>query len=288
MARLKLKWAYGFADDVTAFAAPTVLNGTLFVGSAGGVVQALDAKTGCLHWTFQANGPVRTAFWPWPMDRTIRFCLAIRSAGSIRWTQKRAGALEAPRGRARGHAADGHSRRARWSGLCARGFLGRNALDRSKLRVLHVSRQCHCASREGWISGLEDLHGRSAEENRHQQRRHAAIRTFRRGVWSSPTIDAKRGVMYVTTGDNYSFPDSPTSDAVMALNLKTGKIRVDPADLLRKTCSRPPAGTAARIARPKKVPITISVLPRCCCMLAGGKDVVVAGQKSGMVYGSRS
>ena len=46
---LKLKWALGFPGDVTAFAASTVLNGTLFVGSAGGAVQAVDAKTGCLH-----------------------------------------------------------------------------------------------------------------------------------------------------------------------------------------------------------------------------------------------
>ena len=59
--RLELKWAYGFAGDIIAFAAPTVVNGTLFVGSAGGAVQALDAKSGCLHWRFQANGPVRTA-----------------------------------------------------------------------------------------------------------------------------------------------------------------------------------------------------------------------------------
>jgi len=40
VSRLQLKWAFGFAGDVTAFAAPTVLNGTLFVGSAGGAVQA--------------------------------------------------------------------------------------------------------------------------------------------------------------------------------------------------------------------------------------------------------
>jgi polyvinyl alcohol dehydrogenase (cytochrome) len=59
--RLELKWAYGFSGDVTAFAAPTILSGTVFVGSAGGIVQALDAKTGCLYWLFQANGPVRTA-----------------------------------------------------------------------------------------------------------------------------------------------------------------------------------------------------------------------------------
>src|SRR4029077_15093835 len=36
--RLKLKWAIGFPGDVTAFAAPTVVNGTVFVGSASGAV----------------------------------------------------------------------------------------------------------------------------------------------------------------------------------------------------------------------------------------------------------
>ena len=44
--RLTLKWAFGFPGDVTAFAAPTILNGTMFVGSAGGAVQALDSKSG--------------------------------------------------------------------------------------------------------------------------------------------------------------------------------------------------------------------------------------------------
>ena len=56
--QLKLKWAFGFSGDVTAFAAPTILNGVLYVGSAAGVVHAMDAKSGCLLWVFQANGPV--------------------------------------------------------------------------------------------------------------------------------------------------------------------------------------------------------------------------------------
>jgi polyvinyl alcohol dehydrogenase (cytochrome) len=58
---LKLKWAFGFDRDITAFAAPTVRNGVLFVGSASGVIYAMNAKRGCLYWTFQADGPVRAA-----------------------------------------------------------------------------------------------------------------------------------------------------------------------------------------------------------------------------------
>src|SRR5262249_45991519 len=58
---LKLVWAFGFDGDVTAFSQPTVIDDQVFVGSAGGVIHALRAGTGCLQWTFQANGPVRSS-----------------------------------------------------------------------------------------------------------------------------------------------------------------------------------------------------------------------------------
>jgi len=32
-------------------------------------------------------------------------------------------------------------------------------------------------------------------------------------VWASPTVDAKRRLLYVATGDSYTFPAAPTSDA---------------------------------------------------------------------------
>ena len=58
---LKLKWAFGFRGDIIAFGALTIRSGTLFTGSASGTIYAMNAKTGCLYWTFQANGPVRSA-----------------------------------------------------------------------------------------------------------------------------------------------------------------------------------------------------------------------------------
>ena len=59
--RLKLKWALGFPDASAAWAPPTVAGGRLYVGSQNGTVYALDAKTGCIHWTYSAAGGVRTA-----------------------------------------------------------------------------------------------------------------------------------------------------------------------------------------------------------------------------------
>src|SRR6267142_2156595 len=68
--RLKLKWAYGFEGDVNAIGAITVVGRYLFVGSAGGAVQALDAASGCVHWIFQADGPVRSAIRVVPFDKS--------------------------------------------------------------------------------------------------------------------------------------------------------------------------------------------------------------------------
>src|SRR5437763_15293726 len=42
-------------------------------------------------------------------------------------------------------------------------------------------------------------------------------------IWSSPTADLKRHVIYVVTGNNYSAPETTTSDAVMEMDMTTGK-----------------------------------------------------------------
>jgi len=44
------------------------------------------------------------------------------------------------------------------------------------------------------------------------------------GVWSAPTIDPARNVLYVGTGNAYSSPVAATTDAVMAIALDTGRM----------------------------------------------------------------
>src|SRR5262249_44274510 len=44
-------------------------------------------------------------------------------------------------------------------------------------------------------------------------------------VWSTPTYDRKLGLLFVTTGQNFSDPATSTSDAVVALDARTGAIR---------------------------------------------------------------
>src|SRR5580704_6281184 len=59
--QLQLKWAFGFPDTVTAYGQPTVVGGRVFTGSNDGTVYALDARSGCLYWTYQAKAMVRNA-----------------------------------------------------------------------------------------------------------------------------------------------------------------------------------------------------------------------------------
>ena len=58
---LKLKWAFGFPGATRAVAQPTIIGGRVFVGSQGGKVYSLDAKSGCTYWEFDAGAPVRSA-----------------------------------------------------------------------------------------------------------------------------------------------------------------------------------------------------------------------------------
>jgi polyvinyl alcohol dehydrogenase (cytochrome) len=59
--RLKLKWAFGYPGGLSAFGQPTVVAGRVFVGTDTGYVYSLDAKTGCVFWSYPAKAGVRNA-----------------------------------------------------------------------------------------------------------------------------------------------------------------------------------------------------------------------------------
>jgi polyvinyl alcohol dehydrogenase (cytochrome) len=93
-------------------------------------------------------------------------------------------------------------------------------------------------------------------------------------------VDAKRGVLYVATGDNYTHPATDMSDAILALELKTGRIvwtqQTLANDVFNAMCTKgaPDCGPDYDFAAP-------AILVRA----PNGKDMLLAGQKSGMVFG---
>jgi polyvinyl alcohol dehydrogenase (cytochrome) len=283
--RLKLKWALGFPGDVTAFAAPTVLNGTLFVGSASGAVEAVDARTGCTHWVFQANGPVRAAILPVSSGSATTLVFT----DLIGWGY----ALEAKTGRLIWKKRIDEHEAARLTGSAVElnGMVYVPAASWEETRSLNPEYAC-CTFR-GSVTALRARDGsvvwktytidRAAQKTGVNSAGGQRWGPSGAPVWSSPTIDAKRGVLYVATGDNYSDLATLTSDAVMALDLKTGKIawstQVTANDAYTSACRS--KGVNCPTSDGPDYDFGSSVI---LVRAPNGKEILVAGQKSGMVY----
>lgn len=282
--RLELKWAYGFAGDVIAFAAPTVVNGTLFVGSASGVVQALDARTGCLHWIYQASGPVRTAMTVAGEDdrRTLVFS---DQNGGVYGVDARTGVARWMR-RVEEHEAT----RLTGSFAVHNGIAFVPAASWEETRSIDPAYPC-CTFRGSvtavrvadgsivWKTYLVDPPMKTGATSVGT----ATYGPSGAGVWSTPTVDPARGVLYITTGDNYSHPATATSDAIVALDLKSGRIvwsqQTTPKDVYNSAC-----GTKGANCPEESGPDYDYGSSAMLVRTPQGRDILVAGQKSGVVY----
>jgi polyvinyl alcohol dehydrogenase (cytochrome) len=106
------------------------------------------------------------------------------------------------------------------------------------------------------------------------------------GVWGSPTIDSKKKMLYATTGDAYTEPAAKTTDAIVALDLDTGKIQWvvqgTENDVWLAGCSaKDPKGNCPQNLGPDHDFAASPILKT----LTNGRRILVAGQKSGNVWG---
>jgi polyvinyl alcohol dehydrogenase (cytochrome) len=281
LGKLKLKWAFAFAGDVIAFAAPTLARGTLFVGSAGGNVQALDARTGCIHWVYTANGPVRTP----PtiaLEGGRRVLLFTDQVGGVYSVDAQTG-REIWKTRVEDHEAT------RLSGAIAvhEGIAFVPAASWEESRAVDPAYRC-CTFRgsvsalrigdgsvlwKRWLVDPPQKTGVTAAGTDH-------FGPSGVGVWSAPTLDPARGLLYIATGDNYTHPATADSDAILALDLKTGatvwRQQTTAGDVFNAQCAR-----GAKDCGPDHDFAAPAMLVRA----PGGREVLIAGQKSGVMFG---
>jgi polyvinyl alcohol dehydrogenase (cytochrome) len=199
----------------TAFSQPTVIDGQVFVGSAGGVVHTLRAETGCLRWTFQANGPVRSSVVVVPDgnrhaalfgDQNGWFYSLDAETGALLWKKK---------------VEDHDAARLRATPMAYNGNVVVPVASWEETRSLDPT-YAFCTFR-GSVVALRIRDGRQVwktylvpEPKRTGQTKRGTpqFEPSGAGVWASPTLDARRGVLYIATGDNYSSPATPLSDAI--------------------------------------------------------------------------
>jgi polyvinyl alcohol dehydrogenase (cytochrome) len=298
VAKLALRWAFGYPGSSMS-GQPTIADGRVFVASGSGRVYALDARTGCTYWSFDAQAGVSTAISiaEFGAARVLAPKNAPRSKKSRRHQSNTNAHLEVQKppsaaffGDDKGavYAVDAEKGTLLWKTQIDAHPLARiqasPTLYLDRLYVAVGSSEVEAASDPGYacctfrgsLASLEIATGRIvwktylvADEPRPiagggpgaQQFGPAGV-----AIDAAPTIDAGRSLVYVTTGDSQQPSAQPTADAVVAVDLIDGKVRW--AKQLLDADGDQSGFTASPILR----------------SLAGAKQVILAGQKSGIVY----
>jgi polyvinyl alcohol dehydrogenase (cytochrome) len=286
IANLKLKWAFGFPAVSQMLGQPTVADGRLFVGSQAGYVYSLNASIGCIYWSFRAAASVRTA----PV-------FGAAGGRAILWF----GDLKA-----NAYAIDAHTGRQIWKvnvdpHLAAR-ITAAPVLQAGVLYVPVSSSEeapasqpsYECCTFRGSVAALDARTGHKlwqtytiSEVSRPIRKNSAGTQLWSPaggGVWGTPLVDPKRGALYLATGDAYISRAPDTTDAIMALDLETGAVLWSvqdlPNDAWNVACIGMKNDNCPEPAGPDYDFGAATILHN----LPNGKRVLLAGQKSGIVW----
>ena len=285
--RLKVKWSYA----MTGGGQPTVIGDWLFVTNRSGKFYALDAHTGCVHWSVDdlvsrttpmvIRSPISPSGWLTVVGQNDRIVRAFDAqTGKELW---RSAQLE-----------DHAISLLTGSPVIA----GRRLLVpiSSIEEAAAMSKSYACCTFRGSLAALDLATGKLLWKTTMIPEPARVVREKDTGqkltgpagaaIWAAPSLDLKRGQVYVVTGDSYTDVDTIGPDAVLALDIKTGAIRwrrqVTERDNFIMGCG--PTSTSGNCPTPMGPDYDFGATP-ILMTLKGGKQVLVAGQKSGIVYG---
>lgn len=287
--KLKVKWAYAYPATM-AIGQPTVVGDRLFVTTDSGQVINLNAQSGCAYWAISVGAPVRTAV----------------SVGALPAGSKAKFAAYFGDERATVYAVDAETGKELWkikldNHPVAR-ITGSPVLHRDRLYVPvssveeAISRpdKYECCKFRGSMVALDAYTGKLiwqtysiSEEPKPYKKNSAGTQLYGpagAAIWSAPTLDLKRGVLYAGTGNSYTDVEEKGSDSIIAFDLATGKIRwanqVLPKDNFIMNCGKPGVGNCPQEAGPDFDFGSSPILRK----LPNGKDVILAGNKAGILF----
>lgn len=283
---LTLKWAFGVPNVSEMRSQPVVTADTIFLATVGGRMYALDRDSGCIKWTYRTDRPLRTSLaYGHAGERPALFVgdqgAAIHAVdaanGALIWRQE-AGLFDASvtTGAPVQHgdvlfvpiSAFGVALAMQPRYECCKSHGGVRALNAADGTILWTTHMTADAE-PTYLNDLGvQMWGPSGA-----------------AVWTTPAIDAKRGVLYVGTGENTSSPATELSDAIVALSLATGEIQWHfqgtANDAFNMACGRRRASASCPKENGPDFDFGASVI---IARDSKGKDVLLAGQKSGSVF----
>jgi len=227
LSNLELAWVVAFPDTSGLRAAPVIIGSTIFYSATdSGRVFALDTNSGCAKWVYEADSRLRSSLAYSEID-DLRMLVFSDSGGMVHTVDAKTGELIWI---ASGQASNNQGM-----------LTGTPVIHEDKI-IVPVSGSgvitggnpnYECCENHGAVTALSvhtgeklwEYHTMPAAEYTGQL---SSTGVKQRGpsgapIWTTPTIDAKRGQVYVTTGENTSHPTTNTSDAIIALDIETGE-----------------------------------------------------------------
>ncbi len=284
---LELAWAFGFPEATSARSAPVITDDTLFVSANSGHVFALNRETGCIKWHqyFETSlrgpltyGTVKGAPALFFSDVSLVVHALDAKSGDLLWKKKTA--ISDMNMGTGGPAVSGNTLFVPMSAIdvgaamnpeyeCCKGHGAVVALNTDTGETLWTTHMTPDPEPTTLSSVGTQLYGPSGAP-----------------VWSTPAVDAKNGRIYIGTGENTSAPATDTSDAMIALDMKTGEIiwkfQATENDMFNMACS-PLRGSGPNCPEPAGPDYDFGG-GLSMATLTDGREVVVGGQKSGDVH----
>jgi polyvinyl alcohol dehydrogenase (cytochrome) len=282
---LSLKWSLAFPSVTEMRSQPVAVDDALFVATANGNVFGVDQDSGCIRWRFAADSAVRsslnlavaadgkpTLFFA---DDLGTVYAVSANEGRLRWKQALrwfpvsviSGSLTFFEDRLFVPISTFESAVAGMDSYpCCRSHGGVVALDTTDGSVIWQYHTTPQAMKVDTTSAGTDVWGPSGA-----------------GVWTTPAVDAERGLLYIGTANNLSPPATHNSDSVVALNIETGAeewvFQALAGDIWNVACHIGAANCPDNAGPDFDFGGGITLTQN-----ASGDDVIVAGQKSGIVY----
>jgi polyvinyl alcohol dehydrogenase (cytochrome) len=289
---LTLAWAIAFPQAVTMRAQPAVVGNTLFlpVGEDARLF-AFDVSTSrpCIKWVYTSDLPLRSSAGYGELPGSRRKVLVFNDVAT------------------RIHMVDAATGKLLWKTTVGLTDLSNTTgtpviygdkvfvpISASEINIGGDDRHL-CCKTHGAFTALDAKTGRKVWTT-HTMEDAKPIRDRGDGqmmwgpsgapIWNSPLLDVKRGLIYVGTGEATSAPAAPTTDAILALDMKTGKIRwqyqTTADDIFLTACMRRPEGL--------NCPHEGKLLDHdfgatfVLAQRSDGRDIILAGQKSGTLW----
>ena len=285
---LELDWVFAFPNASRARVQPTIAGTTLFTASQLGTVYALDRETGCIRWTFQADAEIRSALVIERDSTNIPSRLYFSDFNAFVYaldlnTKKLLWKIKI----------DNHPNATITGTLSL--FEDRLYIPVSSTEIIEsVDENYPCCSFRGSMVALNKTDGSMvwktytiAEElGQHGENSEGTPIMGPSGapIWTGVTIDTIRRALYIGTGENYTRPTTKTSDAIMAFSLDDGAIKWTTQTM------KDDAWNAACVTLFRRANCPVENGPDAdygappILVHAEGKDLLLAGQKSGFVF----